>query len=61
VDWLGLVLRDRQVKRQRKYYAKWPNALWHMDSHHKLIQWGIVVHRFIDGFCKMVIICFICL
>ncbi|KAI6006192.1 hypothetical protein F5J12DRAFT_721182, partial [Pisolithus orientalis] len=34
-----------------KYHVKWPNALWHMDGHHKLIQWGIVIHGFIDGFC----------
>ncbi|KAG1884634.1 hypothetical protein F4604DRAFT_1513778, partial [Suillus subluteus] len=49
VDRLCQVLRDRRVKRQQKYYVKWPNALWHMDGHHKLIIWGIVVHGFIDG------------
>jgi hypothetical protein len=37
VDQLGQVLRDRRVKRRRKYYVKRPNALWHMDGHHKLI------------------------
>ncbi|KAI5986085.1 hypothetical protein F5J12DRAFT_728872, partial [Pisolithus orientalis] len=31
-----------------------PNALWHMDGHHKLIQWGIIIHGFINGFCHMV-------
>ncbi|KAL4064716.1 hypothetical protein V8B97DRAFT_1875841, partial [Scleroderma yunnanense] len=37
-----------------KYHIKWPNALWHINGHHKLIQWGIVIHAFIDGFCQMV-------
>lgn len=59
VDRLGQVLRDRRIKRRRKYYVKRPNALWHMDGHHKLIRWGIVIHGFIDGFCRTVIICFV--
>lgn len=54
VDGLGQVLRDRRVKRRRKYYVKRPNALWHVDGHHKLIRWGIVIHGFIDGFCRTV-------
>ncbi|KAL4079798.1 hypothetical protein J3A83DRAFT_4086426, partial [Scleroderma citrinum] len=37
-----------------KYHIKWPNALWHIDGHHKLIWWGIVIHAFIDGFCQTV-------
>ncbi|KAG1855690.1 hypothetical protein DFJ58DRAFT_645725, partial [Suillus subalutaceus] len=49
VDGLGQVLRDRQVKRRRKYHVKRPNALWHVDGHHKLIQWGIVIHGFMTG------------
>ncbi|KAI5982901.1 hypothetical protein EDC04DRAFT_2616344 [Pisolithus marmoratus] len=28
-----------------------PNALWHMDGHHKLIRWGIVIHGIVDGYC----------
>ncbi|KAI6139130.1 hypothetical protein BKA82DRAFT_3926344, partial [Pisolithus tinctorius] len=49
VDRIGQVLRDRRVKRRRKYYAKQPNAIWHIDGHHKLIRWGIVIHGFVDG------------
>ncbi|KAI9452574.1 hypothetical protein HD554DRAFT_2005831, partial [Boletus coccyginus] len=49
VDRIGQVLRNRQVKRRRKYYVKRPNALWHIDGHHKLIRWGIVIHGIIDG------------
>jgi len=51
VDCLGQVLRDCHVKTRRKYHVKRPNTLWHMDGHHKLIRWGIVIHGFIDGFC----------
>ncbi|KAI6114827.1 hypothetical protein EDD16DRAFT_1483344, partial [Pisolithus croceorrhizus] len=36
------------------YYVKWPNAVWHINGHHKLIRWGIVIHGFIDGFCRTV-------
>ncbi|KIJ59586.1 hypothetical protein HYDPIDRAFT_47852, partial [Hydnomerulius pinastri MD-312] len=50
VDRLGQVLRDRQVKRRRKYRVRRPNALWHLDGHHKLIRWGIVIHGVIDGY-----------
>ena len=28
--------------------------VWHIDSHHKLIRWGIVIHGMIDGFCQTV-------
>jgi len=54
IDRLGQVLWDRHVKTRRKYQVKRPNALWHIDGHHKLIRWGIVIHGFIDGFCRTV-------
>ena len=54
VDRLGQVLQDLQVKARYKYHIKRPNALWHINGHHKLIRWGIVIHAFIDGFCWMV-------
>jgi hypothetical protein len=31
-----------------------PNSLWHLDGHHKLIMWGIVIHGVIDGYCHIV-------
>ncbi|KAH0836635.1 hypothetical protein J3R83DRAFT_8353 [Lanmaoa asiatica] len=55
VDRIGQILRTRQVKKRRKYYVKRPNALWHVDGHHKLIRWGIVIHGFIDGFCRTIV------
>ncbi|KAI9458801.1 hypothetical protein HD554DRAFT_1979437, partial [Boletus coccyginus] len=49
LDRLGQVLRNCWIKRRRKYFVKRPNALWHIDGHHKLICWGIVIHGMIDG------------
>jgi hypothetical protein len=54
VDGLGRVLRERRVVRRRKYLVKRPNSLWHLDGHHKLIRWGIVIHGLIDGYCRTV-------
>jgi hypothetical protein len=54
VDKLGRKLHDRKVIRRRKYRVQRPNSLWHVDGHHKLIRWGIVIHAFIDGFCRTV-------
>jgi len=51
IDRLGQTLRERRVMTRHKYHVERPNALWHMDGHHKLIRWGIVIHAFIDGFC----------
>ncbi|KAJ7580486.1 hypothetical protein C8J56DRAFT_732946, partial [Mycena floridula] len=49
VDNLGRTLRNNQTIRRRKYSVKRPNSLWHLDGHHKLIRWGIVIHGFVDG------------
>jgi hypothetical protein len=54
IDGLGRALRRRQVTQRRVYKVKQPNALWHVDGHHKLIRWGIVLHGFIDGYCRTV-------
>ena len=66
VDGLGATLRQRRAVRRREYQSSRPNALWHCDGHHKLIHWGIVIHGFIDGFCRTVstprhIMCSACL
>ena len=54
VDPVGRVLRRRRAVQRRKYRSTRPNALWHCDGHHKLILWGIVIHGFIDGYCRTV-------
>lgn len=54
VDTLGSVLRRKTAIKRRVYKVARPNALWHLDGHHKLILWGIVIHGIIDGFDRTV-------
>jgi hypothetical protein len=56
VDRLGHRLRQRQRAkvRRRNYQVTRPNALWHIDGHHKLILWGIVIHGCVDGYSRTV-------
>jgi len=48
-----VILRNRVIKR-REYKSTRPNALWHVDGHHKLGPWGFVIHGFIDGYDRVV-------
>ncbi|KAI6142839.1 hypothetical protein BKA82DRAFT_3928146, partial [Pisolithus tinctorius] len=50
VDPLGHVLQLQTATCHHKYKVSHPNALWHMDGHHKLVHWRIVVHGIIDGY-----------
>ena len=34
-------------------FVAMPNSLWHIDSHHKLIKWRIVIHGGIDGYSRL--------
>jgi hypothetical protein len=57
VDRLGQGMRQQIVGkkiRRRKYMVPRPNALWHIDGHHKLIAWGIVLHGVADGYTRKV-------
>lgn len=54
VDRLGMLLRRREKIARGQYKVPRPNHLWHMDGHHKLIQWGVVIHGVIDGYCRTV-------
>ncbi|KAJ7588143.1 hypothetical protein C8J56DRAFT_713815, partial [Mycena floridula] len=47
---LGRVIRTRNPVSRKKYSVSRPNSLWHLDGHHKLIHWGIVIHGIIDGY-----------
>ncbi|KAJ3817330.1 hypothetical protein F5880DRAFT_1466485, partial [Lentinula raphanica] len=49
VDHLGRVVRQRRLVKRQAYKVSRPNALWHIDGHHKLIFWGIVIHACVDG------------
>ena len=48
-----VVLRNKIIKR-REYKSSRPNALWHVDGHHKLGPWGIVIHGLTDGYDRLV-------
>ena len=56
VDRLGQTLRRRTAakKPRTQYHISRPNALWHIDGHHKLILWGIVIHGVVDGYSRKV-------
>ncbi|TFY69093.1 hypothetical protein EVJ58_g594, partial [Rhodofomes roseus] len=49
VDAIGATLRHKKTIQRRVYSVPRPNHLWHIDGHHKLIRWGIVIHGGIDG------------
>lgn len=51
VDSLGQGMKRRALKKKvhQDYSVDRPNALWHIDGHHKLILWGIVIHGIADG------------
>jgi hypothetical protein len=56
VDKLGQGMRQHVGKKRprRNYTVPRPNALWHIDGHHKLIAWGIVIHGVADGYTRKV-------
>lgn len=54
VDNLGATLHKQRSIKRRTYRVKCPNSLWHLDGHHKLIRWGIVIHGFVDGYSRLV-------
>ena len=58
IDRLGQGMQQRvgKKKERRQYQVPRPNALWHIDGHHKLIAWGIVIHGVADGYSRKVCI-----
>lgn len=57
VDKLGQGMRERVGKKKlrRTYTVPRPNALWHINGHHKLIAWGIILHGVADGYTRKVL------
>ena len=47
--------RFRLALYRRRYSVCMPNSLWHIDGHHKLIRWCIVVHGGIDGYSRLIV------
>ena len=54
VDPVGHAVRRRSSIQHWLYKVKKPNHLWHLDSNHKLINWGFVFHGCIDGFSRAI-------
>ena len=54
VDDVAKVILHNTIIKRREYKSARPNALWHMDGHHKLGPWGIVIHGFVDGYDRVV-------
>lgn len=55
VDPQNTVLRWGVLVSRRTYHVPWPNSLWHIDGHHSLIRWKLVIHGCIDGFSRRII------
>lgn len=53
VDPHGVRQRLRRALHRRRYCVQMPNSLWHIDGHHKLIRWRMVIHGGIDGFSRL--------
>lgn len=53
VDHEGVENRKRGRLRRRTYNVQGPNALWHIDTNHKLVRWHLVVIGGIDGFSRL--------
>ena len=54
VDHVGVVNRRRSIIYRRVYSVPYPNYIWHIDGHHKLIRWRFVIHGSIDGFSRTI-------
>lgn len=55
VDPINTALRRSVTVRRRVYCVSGPNALWHIDGHHKMIKWRFVVHGGIDGYSRTIV------
>ena len=54
VDHENTVARRRMVVRRRIYSVPYPNYIWHVDGHHKLIRWRMVTHGAVDGYSRCI-------
>ncbi|RHZ81757.1 hypothetical protein Glove_117g320 [Diversispora epigaea] len=54
IDPFGISARWAELIPRRRYQVAGPNALWHIDGNHKLINWKFVIHGAIDGYSRMI-------
>ena len=52
IDPEGVALRWSYTIQRRTYNVRGPNCLWHIDSLHALIRWGMVIHGGIPKICN---------
>ena len=50
LDPQGVACRSKRKRRRRKYSAKGPNWIWHLDGYDKLKLYGFSIHGAIDVF-----------
>lgn len=55
IDPLRQQVRWHQQIIRRRYFVPHANSLWHIDGHHSLIQWRLVIHGGVDGFSRLVV------
>lgn len=55
VDPINTAIRRSIAIRRRVYCVDGPNALWHIDTHHKLIRWRLVIHGGVDGYSRTIV------
>ena len=55
VDSRNSRIRWAIVVSRRAYSVQGLNSLWHIDSHHSLVDWGFLIHGGIDGFSRLVV------
>lgn len=53
VDPVGTERRLHRTLHRRHYNVTSPNSLWHIDGHHILVRWRLVVHGGIDGYSRL--------
>lgn len=51
----GVERRCRRRLKRRKYYAKGPNYIWHIDGYDKLKPFGFCIHGAIDGYSRRIL------
>ena len=51
----GVKYRLKRVLRRRKYSARGPNDVWHVDGNDKLLPYGFAIHGAIDGYSRKII------
>lgn len=54
VNTVARVVHRFRDTRRGEYRNPRPNAVWHLDGHHKLGPWGIVIHGISDGYDRLV-------